>query len=44
MIRQDIYVEDAQKGLYEIKKAREAALGSEIHTWLTKSEQEINRL
>lgn len=33
MHRYDLYVEDAQKGLFEIKKARDAALSSDLHAW-----------
>ena len=32
LLRFEIYVEDAQKGLYEIKKAREAALQNKFYS------------
>jgi hypothetical protein len=33
MLRHEIYVHDAQKALYEIKKARKAAANNELYAW-----------
>lgn len=35
MLRYEIYLDDAQQALFEIKKAREAALNSDLHAWTT---------
>jgi hypothetical protein len=35
ILRYEIYLEDAQKGLYEIKKAREKAIASDLYRWVS---------
>lgn len=36
ILRYEIYLEDAQKGLFEIKRAREKALSSDMYKWTDK--------
>lgn len=33
MLRHEIYVQDAQKAIYEIKKARNSAAANELLAW-----------